>query len=446
MKFSLVKLFNRQSSSARIILAFFLTLILIGTFLLMLPFSSVTGEVDFIDALFTSTSAVCVTGLIVQNTASFWTPFGKAVIILLIQIGGLGILTSVLFMVAFLGRKDNSIMQRSILKDAISAPQIGGIYKLSGFILSTTFAVEAIGAVLMMPVFLSRYGEVGVLYAFFHSISAFCNAGFDILPDTLPFSSIVTFQSVPLINIVLMLLIVIGGIGFLTWDDIAVHHFRFQKYRLQTKLVLVFTFFMILIPFLFFFCFEFSAMPLKERILVSLFQAVTPRTAGFATIDYKDMSETGRFLTIMLMLVGGTSGSTAGGIKITTFAVAAIATLAVLRRREDATAFNRRIEKYIVLNAYALFAVYITLFLIGSFFISGYEGVPLVDAMFETASAIATVGLTTGITPGLSSPSKAILICFMYLGRVGGMTLAYAASSVNVIPLSKQATEKVNVG
>ncbi|MBR2551661.1 MAG: Trk family potassium uptake protein [Erysipelotrichaceae bacterium] len=446
MKFSLVKLFNRQSSSARIILAFFLTLILIGTFLLMLPFSSVTGEVDFIDALFTSTSAVCVTGLIVQNTASFWTPFGKAVIILLIQIGGLGILTSVLFMVAFLGRKDNSIMQRSILKDAISAPQIGGIYKLSGFILGTTFAVEAIGAVLMMPVFLPRYGEVGVLYSFFHSISAFCNAGFDILPDTQPFSSIVTFQSVPLINIVLMLLIIIGGIGFLTWDDIAVHHFRFQKYRLQTKLVLVFTFFMILIPFLLFFFFEFAGMPLKERILVSLFQAVTPRTAGFATIDYQGMSETGRFLTIMLMLVGGSSGSTAGGIKITTFAVAAIATVAVLRRREDATAFNRRIEKYIVLNAYALFAVYITLFLFGSFFISGYEGVPLVDAMFETASAIATVGLTTGITPGLSSPSKVILICFMYLGRVGGMTLAYAASSVNVIPLSKQATEKVNVG
>ena len=381
-----------------------------------------------------------------QNTASFWTPVGKAVIILLIQIGGLGILTSVLFMVAFLGHKDNSIMQRSILKDAISAPQIGGIYKLSGFILGTTFAVEAIGAVLMMPVFLPRYGEVGVLYSFFHSISAFCNAGFDILPDTQPFSSIVTFQSVPLINIVLMLLIIIGGIGFLTWDDIAVHHFRFQKYRLQTKLVLVFTFFMILIPFLLFFFFEFAGMPLKERILVSLFQAVTPRTAGFATIDYKDMSETGRFLTIMLMLVGGSSGSTAGGIKITTFAVAAIATVAVLRRREDATAFNRRIEKYIVLNAYALFAVYITLFLFGSFFISGYEGVPLVDAMFETASAIATVGLTTGITPGLSSPSKVILICFMYLGRVGGMTLAYAASSVNVIPLSKQATEKVNVG
>jgi trk system potassium uptake protein TrkH len=446
VKFSLSKLFNRQSSSARIILAFFLSLILIGTFLLMLPIASVGGEVDFIDALFTSASAVCVTGLIVQNTASFWTPFGKTIIILLIQIGGLGILTSVLFMVAFLRRKDNSIMQRSILRDAISAPQIGGIYKLSGFILIVTFVIELTGACLMMPEFCKNYGNVGVLYGLFHSISAFCNAGFDILPDTAPFSSLVSYQSVTLVNITLILLIVIGGIGFLTWDDIAVHRFDFNKYRLQTKLVLLFTFFLILIPFIYLYCFEFRELPGKERFLASLFQAVTPRTAGFATVDFGQMSETGLFMTIMLMLIGGSSGSTAGGIKVTTFAVVVIATIAVLRRREDATAFNRRVEKYIVMNAFALFAVYITLFLFGSFFINSHDGFPLVSSMFETASALATVGLTTGITPLLSAPSKAMLICFMYFGRVGGLTLAYAASSVNSIPLSKQATEKVNVG
>lgn len=438
---------KKRLSSFKLIALGFAGVIVLGALILMLPFSSNTGSVTpFHEALFTSTSAVCVTGLVVQDTGSYWSAFGQAVILLLIQIGGLGVVTVAATFAMLSGRKI-SLMQRSTMQDAISAPKVGGIVRLTRFIVRGTFLIELIGMVAMLPVFCRDHGFKGIWMAAFHSVSAFCNAGFDILGTTEnKYPSLTGYVGEPTINIVIMILIIVGGIGFLTWDDICTNRWHFKKYRMQSKVILAVTAILIFLPAIYFYFFEFSRLPFPERVWISLFQSVTPRTAGFNTMDLTWMSEVGQMLMIILMLTGGSPGSTAGGMKTTTLAVLVSSALSVFRKKEHAHFFKRRIPDNTVRNAATIFLMYVTLFLVGGMIISGIEEIPLITALFETASAIGTVGLSLGITPELGTVSRMILICLMFFGRVGGLTLIFAAMTRTGTNPEKYPQEKITVG
>ena len=438
---------NYRITTFQVIALGFFGLILIGTLLLMLPVSSrQAGGAGFGDCLFTATSAVCVTGLVVRDTANYWSPFGQAVILLLIQIGGMGVVTSAVSLAFVSGRKIG-LMQRSVLQESISAPQVGGIVRLTRFIIVTAFGIELLGAALLLPAFIPAFGPgKGIWYAFFHSVSAFCNAGFDLMGIQGEFSSMTGFTGSVLVNTVLILLITVGGIGFLVWNDIKQHGFHWKQYRMQSKVVLSTSLILILIPFLWFFFSEMEDMSAGERILPSLFQSVTLRTAGFNTVDLTRISGSGQALMIMWMLVGGSPGSTAGGMKTTTLAVLLLTAWSVFRRREDAVCFGRRIEKETVRNAVSILMMYFLLFFIGGLVISKIENLPLLTCLFETASALGTVGLSLGITCGLGTVSRCILIGLMFLGRVGGLTLIYAAQSVRKSTRSTLPVEKMTVG
>ena len=438
---------KNRFTSFQIIIGGFIAVILIGALLLMLPVSSKAGIITpFNEALFTSTSAVCVTGLVVQDTATYWSWFGQGIILVLIQIGGLGVITIAVSFALLSGRKI-SLMQRSVMQEAISAPKVGGIVRLTGFVLKGTFLVEFTAAFIMMPVFVKDFGAKGIWMAIFHSISAFCNAGFDLMgTKNVKYASLTSYISHPLINITIMLLIIIGGIGFLTWEDILKNKYRIKSYRMQTKVILTTSLLLILFPAFFFFFRDFADMPMQERIFSSLFQAVTPRTAGFNTADLTMMTKDGLGIVIALMLVGGSPGSTAGGMKTTTLAVLIANTLACFRRKEDAQMFGRRIETSTVKNAATIFMMYIVFFFGGAIVISAVEDLSFSTCLFETASAIGTVGLTLGITPELGVISQTILMILMFLGRVGGLTLIYAALSGSGKRISKLPQEKMMVG
>ena len=438
---------KNRFTSFQIIILGFIAVILMGALLLMLPVSSKAGIITpFNEALFTSTSAVCVTGLVVQDTATYWSWFGQGIILVLIQIGGLGVITIAVLFELLSGRKI-SLMQRSVMQESISAPKVGGIVRLTGFVLKGTFLVEFTAAFIMMPVFVKDFGAKGIWMAIFHSISAFCNAGFDLMGTVnVKYASLTSYISNPLINITIMLLIIIGGIGFLTWEDILKNKYRIKRYRMQTKVILTTSLLLILFPAFFFFFRDFADMPMQERIFSSLFQAVTPRTAGFNTADLTMMTQDGLGIVIALMLVGGSPGSTAGGMKTTTLAVLIANTLACFRRKEDAQMFGRRIENSTVKNAATIFMMYIVFFFGGAIVISAVEDLSFSTCLFETASAIGTVGLTLGITPGLGVISQIILMILMFLGRVGGLTLIYAALSGSGKKISKLPQEKMTVG
>lgn len=436
---------KKHLSSAQIIVFGFLIAIVLGALLLMLPISSNEGKATcFSDAIFTSTSAVCVTGLVVQDTATYWSAFGQFIILLLIQIGGLGVVTFAILIAMISGRKIG-LMQRSTMQEAISAPKVAGIVKLTSFILKLTLIFEISGAIALMPVFCKDFGIKGIWYAIFHSISAFCNAGFDLMGINLEFSSLTSYSANPLINITVMLLIVIGGIGFLVWEDICTNKFHIKKYRMQTKVVLITTLLLIILPSIYFFLSEFNNLPLSERILNSLFQSVTTRTAGFNTADLNSLGTVTISIFIVLMLIGGSPGSTAGGMKTTTVSVLLYSSISVFRRKNNVECFGRRIGDDTIKNASAILLMYILLFLSGGFIISEIECLPLKECLFETASAIGTVGLTLGITPELSQMSRLILMILMFFGRVGGLTLIFATLSQNQ-NVSKKPIEKITVG
>lgn len=438
---------KKRLSSFQVILLGFAGVILLGALLLMLPISSAERVVTpFNEALFTSTSAVCVTGLVVKDTGSYWSAFGQAVIITLIQIGGLGVVTIAASFSMLAGRRI-SLMQRSTMQDAISAPKVGGIVKLTKFIITGTFIIEAVGAVSMMPVFCKNFGAKGIWMSVFHSVSAFCNAGFDILgTEGNQFCSLTPYTSNPVINITVMLLIVIGGIGFLTWDDICNNKFKIKKYSMQSKIILVTSLILILLPAIYFFIFDYSDYSIGNRLLASLFQSITTRTAGFNTTDLTKLTRPSQAIMIFLMLVGGSPGSTAGGLKTTTMAVLILNAFACFKRKEHVCAFGRRIDDSVIKNAATIVMMYITLFFIGGVSICTIEKLPLVASLFETASAIGTVGLTLGITPKLSLASQVILIVLMYLGRVGGLTLIYATLSGKKQINAKLPLDKITVG
>ena len=438
---------QKKLTSSQIIIIGFALVILFGALLLMLPFATIDGKsAMFKDALFTATSAVCVTGLIVQDTATYWSYFGQGVILVLIQIGGMGVVTLAVALTMLSGKRI-SLKQRSTMQEAISAPQVGGIVKFTGFILKMTLIFEILGAILMSPIFCREFGLFkGIWYSLFHSISAFCNAGFDLMGVKEPYSSLTNFAANSLINFTIMSLIVLGGIGFLTWEDIRTHKWNVKRYRMQSKVILATTAILIILPTIYFFFYEFQDMPLKNRMLESLFQSITPRTAGFNTADLTQISESGLAIMILLMLIGGSPGSTAGGMKTTTFAVLLSTAVSVFRRRESTNFFGRRIEDDTIKNASTILVMYLTFFLTGGLVISAIEGLPLVTCLFETASAIGTVGLTLGITPQLGIISRLILIGLMYLGRVGGLTLVFAALSMKQKSFVKYPKERMTVG
>lgn len=444
-----MKSINKQNrlSSFRIIISGFALMIITGSILLMLPVSSRTeGGASFFDALFTATSAVCVTGLVVRDTATYWSEFGQFIIMLLIQAGGMGIVTTAVSLAIMSGRKIG-LMQRHTLQEAISAQHIGGIVRLTVFIIKTTIITEFIGAAVMSPVFIKQFGILkGIWYSLFHSVSAFCNAGFDLMGVNEPFSSFTSFAANPLINITIMMLIIMGGIGFLTWDDIRINKYKIKKYSMQSKTIITVTAILILFPAVYFYFGEYAIVPRGERILSSLFQAVTPRTAGFNTTDLSQMTDTGQAITIMLMLIGASPGSTAGGMKTTTVAVLICCAVSVFRHRESAVCFNRRIPLDTVYRAATILVMYLLLFFLGGLAISRLENLPLDMCLFETASAIGTVGLSLGITATLGILSRIILILLMFFGRVGGLTLIFAALSNKAKINSQLPQEQITVG
>ncbi len=452
MKFNgKIKRKKHLSASQSIILGFAL-LILAGTFILMLPVSSASHSfTPFYDALFTATSAACVTGLVVHDTATYWSVFGQAVILVLIQIGGMGVITVAVFLMRISGKKIG-ILQRATMQEAIAAPQIGGMVELTGFIIKTSLVIETAGAALLMPVFIKNFGVgKGIWYSVFHSVSAFCNAGFDLMGIRQQFSSLTSFCNNYYVSIVIALLIIIGGIGFLTWDDIRKNGLHVKRYKMQSKVVFAVTAVLLVLPFIYFLFVEFSKgafadMSVLEKINAAAFQAVTPRTAGFNSVDLNMFTESGKFLMIILMLIGGSSGSTAGGMKVTTVGVLYAATASVFKKKTNLQLFKRRIGNETVKVALSILIMYISLFTFGGVFISLIENLPLVTCLFESASAVGTVGLTLGITTSLSKISGTILICLMFLGRVGGLTLIYAALLKKNTSDAVYPVEKIMIG
>lgn len=438
---------RRNMSSFQIILLSFFCLIMVGTFLLMLPVSSQKRVMTpFSDAMFTAVSATCVTGLVVKDTATYWSLFGKGVILTLIQIGGMGVITIGIAVIRAAGRRIG-LSQRSTMQDSISAPQVGGIVKLTGFILKASAIIELVGAALLAPVFIKDFGVLkGIWYSFFHSISAFCNAGFDLLGIRGEFSSLTSYGSNIYLNIIIMLLIVTGGIGFLVWNDIITHKHRIKHYTLQSKVVLLTSAVLIVLPAIYFFFFEYGTEGLHDRIINSIFQSVTTRTAGFNTTDLAAMDESGTLIMTLLMLVGGSPGSTAGGMKTATVAVLFFAAVTVFSRRDDVQCFKRRISDETVRTAGAILFMYLTLFLTSGIIISRVENLPLLTCLFETGSAIGTVGLTLGITSTLSGVSRAILMLLMFFGRVGGLTFVYAALPSAESKKYRLPLDKISVG
>ncbi len=434
-------------TGAQLILLGFAAMILIGALLLMLPISSQERKfTPFINALFTATSAGCVTGLVVYDTATYWSVFGKVVLFILIQMGGLGIITMTIIFFRMAGKKIG-LVGRSTMQEAVSAPQIGGIIRMTGRIVRMTLIFETLGALALLPVFIRDFGLLkGIFYAVFHSVSAFCNAGFDLMGHVEQFSSFTFYAKEPLINTVLIALILIGGMGFLTWDDVRNHGWKLKRYSTQSKVILTTALVLIILPAVYFFFADYSAYPIGERALRSLFQSVTTRTAGFNTSDQASLSPISLMLTTGLMLIGGAPGSTAGGMKMTTIAVIMIAALSVFRRKKNAAVYHRRISADTIRNALAIFVLYLFLFLLGGCLLSLFEGLPLWQTLFESASAVGTVGLTTGITPGLGTASKIILSFLMFAGRVGGLTLIFAAVSTRDNGNMQYPEDRISVG
>ena len=414
-------------SDFQIIILAFACVILLGGILLMLPVSSAAGLwTPLSEALFTSTSAVCVTGLVVHDTMTYWSIFGKTVILLLIQIGGMGVVTLSALVLTATGHK-LGLVQRTLIQDSIGSEHMGGLVHMVRFIVKVMLTVEGIGACILATVFVPLYGPLkGAAFSVFHSVSAFCNAGFDLMGEQGEYSSLTGFAANPVVTLTISLLIILGGIGFFSWKDFIDHGLNFRRYRMQTKAILVMTAALLLLPAIYLFVAEYGNLPLGERLLAAIFQAVTPRTAGFNTTDLTQMSGTGQAVTVILMLIGGAPGSTAGGMKVTTIFVILATCASVFGGEEECSGFGRSIDNKVISQAMALMTIYMTLFLVSGAVICSLEQQPLHICLFESASAIGTVGLTLGITPSLGLISKIILIALMFLGRTGGLTIAWA--------------------
>lgn len=425
MQFNLRK--NTKLKGVQILALGFLAVILIGGIILTLPISSASGETtNFLDALFTATSAVCVTGLITLDTGTHWSMFGQTIIMLLIEIGGLGFMSFTTLIAIILGKKI-TLRDRLILQDAMNTFSIQGLVKMVQYVLTFTVTVQLSGALLFSTQFIPQYGIFkGLFYSLFHSISAFCNAGFDLFGN---FSSLTSYSSNWVVILVASALVIIGGIGFAVWIEI--YNFKsIKKLSLHSKMVILVTAVLIVGGTILMFIFEhnnpntLANMNMGDKVVNSFFAAVTPRTAGFNSISTDGMTNAGNLLTIILMFIGGSPGSTAGGIKTTTIGVLLVTVICVIKGRDDAEVFKKRFPKELIYKAF-------TLFFIGGFLVIGAtmllsyteQGASFLSLLYETTSAFGTVGLTVGLTQQLSEVGKVLIMIMMYLGRVGPLTV-----------------------
>ncbi len=439
-------------TTTKIIVAGYLLVVTVGTLLLMLPIANRQGIITpFMDAWFTATSATCVTGLVTNDTYSFWSNFGQGVILVLIQIGGIGFMTLAISALTFTGKKIG-LSQRLLMKESVAAPQVGGIVRISKFVLSGTLFFELLGAVLLAFYFVPRLGVgKGIYYSFFHSISAFCNAGIDLMGYYEPSSSLVTAADSYIIGITISLLIIIGGIGFLVWADIKKWKWHFKYYKLHSKLVLTASLVLVVMGTVLIFIFEWGKPSMEgknlgEQFLSAFFQSVTPRTAGFNTMDLNSLTDSSQMLIICLMLIGGSPGSTAGGIKTTTMMILVLTIWTEFRKRKDVELFKRRVENETIRHASCILILYGILCIGCALVISAIEGLGMKAVLFEVVSALCTVGLSLGITSQLGMVSQIILILLMFIGRVGGITILLAFSNhISSIP-SKLPIEKISIG
>ena len=436
----------------KVILYGYCFIIFIGTVLLSLPISTrLPEDSNVFTSFFTATSATCVTGLIHADTYTHWSLFGQVVILSLIQIGGIGFMTLCIAIMT-ISKKKIGLTSRLLMQNSVSAPHIGGIVRMTKFIMIGTFLIEGIGALLLTGVFCPKEGLVkGIWFSIFHSISAFCNAGFDLMGGTEQFSSLTTMSGNWYLNIIIMLLIIIGGLGFVVWHDILDAKFKFSQMSLHTKLVLTVTCILIFGGGLLMFLFEhntpsYAGRSYSDQIAMSLFQSVSSRTAGFNTVDLAALTESGKFVLIILMMIGGSPGSTAGGIKTTTFAVLILSIITTFRDGKATEVFGRRLETHLPRKVSCIFMMYLGLSCSVSMIISRIENIPFINTLFESVSAIATVGLSTGITPTLGTVSNVLLAFLMLFGRVGSLTMLLAFASVQKRPASTLPLEKIQIG
>ncbi|GAU79776.1 TrkH family potassium uptake protein [Fusibacter sp. 3D3] len=421
---------------AQILVLGFAGTILLGTFLLMLPISSVNGQsTSFINSIFTSTSAVCVTGLVVVDTGTYWSVFGKTVILLLIQIGGLGFMTMATSIAIILGKKI-SLRNRLIMQEALNQFSISGVIRLTLYIVLTTLGIEFIGALFLSIRFIPQFGpKNGFYYAVFHSVSAFCNAGFDIMGNGV---SLTQYVSDPLVSIVIILLIVLGGLGFSVIVDIGGVK-NAKKLSLHSKLALTMTGSLIFSGFVIVMLFEMNNpntignLSFGGKILGALFHSITPRTAGFNTLDMAQLKLPTLIFTILFMFVGGSPGSTAGGVKTTTIGVIFLKVKSVIKGVDDVEFAHRRISKEIINRALAVFFIASFVFISVTILLTITErDVSLEYVLFEAMSALGTVGLSLGLTPHLSFAGKIIIAATMFFGRLGPLTIVLALSNRNL--------------
>lgn len=443
---------KKKLNSIRVIALGYMLLILVGSFLLMLPCASQSGEsVGFVNALFTATSTSCVTGLVTLDTATSWTLFGQIVLICLIQIGGLGFMTIATVFFKML-KKRMGLREREIMVESINDDNIGNIMQLTGKIAIGTAIFELLGALFLSVRFIPDFGIAkGIWYSVFHSISAFCNAGFDLMGVLEPYCSLTHYVDDTLVVLTISFLITVGGLGFLVWDDILKNRYHFKKYRLHTKIVLsvsaILTFGGAVAFLIFEKDFTNEGVGLKQSLLASLFDSVTARTAGFNSVDTASLSPASKILTIFLMFIGGSPGSTAGGMKTTTLAVIFISTVNGILRRESKGVFGRRLETDAINKASSVAFTNISLVLAGIILISAFQpSLEIPDVIFEVVSAIGTVGMTTGITRELETVSRLIIIFLMYCGRVGSVSFALALTEKKAEPPIKNPREKITIG
>lgn len=429
---------QKKMAASHVMVTGFAAAILLGGILLSLPVCNADGRwLNFLDALFTSCSAVCVTGLVTIVPASQFSLPGKMILLVLIQFGGFGIIACTMGIFVIL-RKQITIRSRVMLQEGYNMNTLSGLVALLLYVMKGTFIVEGIGAILYSLQFVPQYGFFrGIWYSVFHAVSAFCNAGIDILGD----SSLQVYQTNPLVNAVTVLLIIVSGLGFIVWRDLALTVRRIVKrecsvcralecMRLQTKLALMMTLFLIVGGTVGIFCLEYSnpetlgKLTLGQKWMASLFQSVTTRTAGFFTIPQNLFREESKILSCVLMFIGGSPGGTAGGVKTTTIAILLLTCWSVLKGNLDTECFRRRIYPSVIRTGFAVFTVAFLAVIVGTITLTSIEQVPLVDALYEVTSAVGTVGLTTGLTPGLAFASKLLIIFLMYIGRIGPVTLA----------------------
>lgn len=425
----------------------FLLLIFLGSFLLFLPISQANNDVSYLDCLFTATSAVCVTGLVTVPTFATWTVFGKAIIIILIQMGGLGLMTFTTLMALIL-KKKITLSQRMIIKEQTNSEGLAGMVKLIKYILISTFSIESIGALLLMVRFIPKYGLSGVPMSFFHAISAFCNAGFDILgPD-----SLISFNQDWYLLFVLSILIFMGGLGFVVYSDIYTNKFKFSKYNLHTKVILVTTIFLISLTAISFFVIEGSNpytiknFDTLDKISNSIFQAITLRTAGFASVDQSLVKEASAGIGLINMFIGGSPAGTAGGIKTSTFALLIIVVISEIKQRNDIEVFQRRINPKLVKRAITIIMLGLAWVSVVSILLLTLSNFDFIDAIFEVTSAFGTVGLSRNITYRLNDISKLLIMFTMYVGRAGLITVIAALNSDNKKKLYREAEEGIIIG